>query len=423
VIRKFISFPIADLQHTKQQMLNWANRFNICCFLDNHQYTFSHTTVECILAAGAASSVSARAGNALDSFQDFYDQADDWIFGHLGYDLKNEIEVLRSDNPDGLLFPDLFFFVPEILVQLGPSAITIGVHGDGHEAIYREIMATEKVQQEQDAVTISHRYTKSEYVAIVEKLKQHILKGDCYEINFCQEFFAKNVRISPLELYISLSIASPNPFSAYYKLQDKYLLCLSPERYLKKEGRHIISQPIKGTSKRDKEHDREGISKLQNDSKERAENIMIVDLVRNDLSRICRKGSVQVDDLCAVYTFPQVYQMVSTISGELDEGVTASDAVRATFPMGSMTGAPKKKVMELIEHYEGSRRGLFSGSVGYFTPDGDFDLNVVIRSVLYNESEKYLSFHTGSAITFKSDPESEYEECLLKADAIKNALG
>jgi para-aminobenzoate synthetase component 1 len=200
---------------------------------------------------------------------------------------------------------------------------------------------------------------------------------------------------------------------------------MSPERYLKKEGSHLISQPIKGTSKRNTEDaglDEINKKNLRDSQKERAENIMVVDLVRNDLSRICRQGTVLVDELCAVYSFPQVHQMISTISGELKEGVGWTDAIRATFPMGSMTGAPKRKVMELIEKYEITKRGLFSGSLGYVTPQEDFDFNVVIRSVLYNAADKYLSFHTGSAITFSSDPETEYEECLLKAAAIKKAL-
>jgi len=423
VSRKFVSFPIADFQQIKLQMLSWGNRFNICCFLDNHQYEFSHHSIECMMAAGSIGSVSARADNALASFQDFYDKANDWIFGHFGYDLKNEIEALSSSNKDGLLFPDLFFFVPEILVQLSTTEITIGMPGEGHENIYQDIIQEEDRPSPRQPVTINHQYTKKEYVDIIEKLKLHILKGDCYEINFCQEFSATDVVISPIAVYKSLSASSPNPFSAYYKTGDKYLLCLSPERYLKKEGTHIISQPIKGTSKREKVSDTTNIKKLGDDKKERAENIMIVDLVRNDLSKICKKGSVKVDELCAVYAFPQVYQMVSTVSGELEEGISMKDTIKATFPMGSMTGAPKKKVMELIEKYENSRRGLFSGSVGYFTPDGDFDLNVVIRSVLYNASAKYLSFHTGSAITFRSDPEAEYEECQLKAEAIKKVLG
>lgn len=425
--RRFISFPLADLQQAKLQMLNWCKQFNICCFLDNHNYHLPHHSIECLLAAGSVRSISAVAGSALSQVRAFSMEQNDWIFGHLGYDLKNEIESLSSSNPDRVGFPDLFFFVPRFILQLADSSITIGSLDDDHEEVLKQITNSNSptVSFSNSPSSIFTRYSKEEYIATVEKLRQHILRGDCYEINFCQEFYAEQMHIDPLELYLTLSHSSPNPYSAFYKLNDRYLSCLSPERYLKKEGNNIWSQPIKGTSRRnteDPEADNQSITNLQNSAKERAENIMVVDIVRNDLSRICKQGTVAVDELCAVYSFPQVHQMVSTIAGELKEGINWTEAIRATFPMGSMTGAPKKKVMELIEKYELTKRGLFSGSIGYVNPAGDFDFNVVIRSVLYNAADKYLSFHTGSAITFNSSPEEEYEECLLKAGAIKKAL-
>lgn len=407
-------------------MLNWCNQFNICCFLDNHNYHHSHNSIECLVAAGCISSIQAQAGSALNQLSIFNNEHHDWIFGHLGYDLKNEIEELSSDNPDSVKFPDLFFFVPQFVIQLGESSISIGSTESNQHEIYNEINGFKiPVSIRLETVTpIKTRYTKGFYIETVEKLRQHILRGDCYEINLCQEFYAEEIGLDPINLFSLLSESSPNPFSAYYKLNDLYLACMSPERYLKKEGSRILSQPIKGTSKRIADADLDEINQnnLRHSEKERAENIMVVDLVRNDLSRICVEGSVNVDELCEIYTFPQVHQMISTISGTLKKGVDLSDAIRATFPMGSMTGAPKKKVMELIDRYELSKRGLFSGSIGYITPGKDFDFNVVIRSLLYNGSTKYLSFHAGSAITFNSDPETEYEECLLKAAAIKKAL-
>jgi para-aminobenzoate synthetase component 1 len=408
-------------------MLNWGNRFNICCFLDNHKYHLSHNSIECVLAAGSIAHLQAPAGNAINSLSAFYQTHHDWIFGHLAYDLKNEIEVLSSLNPDRVGFPDLFFFVPRYVLQLNETSLSVGSTGDDHHEIFQSITDIAIPVQKNVArvASIGNRNTRQQYVDTVTKLKQHILRGDCYEINLCQEFYAENVEIDPMQLYILLSASSPNPFSAFYKLNNLYMACMSPERYLKKEGRKILSQPIKGTSQRITENaELDSISRnnLKDSEKERAENIMVVDLVRNDLSRICVQGSVVVDELCGVYSFPQVHQMISTVSGELKKDVNWTEAIRATFPMGSMTGAPKKKVMELIEKYEATRRGLFSGSVGYINPDQDFDFNVVIRSVLYNSTSKYLSFHTGSAITFSSDPETEYEECLLKAAAIKKAL-
>jgi para-aminobenzoate synthetase component 1 len=228
-----------------------------------------------------------------------------------------------------------------------------------------------------------------------------------------------------LDLYESLTTISPNPFAAYYKLGDKHLLCASPERYLKKKGNKLFSQPIKGTSIRhphNVQKDENSRLNLFHSEKDRSENVMVVDLVRNDLAKICQEGTVQVEELFGIYSFPQVHQMISTVSGLMRENMTIIEALKATFPMGSMTGAPKRKVMELIEKYEQSRRGLFSGAVGYISPDSDFDFNVVIRSILYNSTNKYLSFQTGSGITFYSNPEHEYEECLLKALAIQKVL-
>ena len=201
-------------------------------------------------------------------------------------------------------------------------------------------------------------------------------------------------------------------------------MCASPERFLKKIKNTILSQPIKGTSKRGNniKEDEEEKKALQLNEKERSENTMIVDLVRNDLSKICTEGSVMVKEYLKIYSFPQVHQMISTISGNLRENISFSEILSATFPMGSMTGAPKKRVMELIEQYEKTKRGLFSGTVGYINPGGDFDFNVVIRSILYNEENNYLSIQAGSAITFKSDPHKEYEECNIKIEAMRQAL-
>ena len=428
VRRQFISFPIADFQQTKLQMLSWVNRFNICCFLDNQHYHLPLHSFECIAAAGSVQTLATAAGTAFDQVRSLYGQHNDWLFGHLSYDLKNETEHgLTSNNPDRIGFPDCCFFIPQVVLQLNEHELSIGAFDNQHESIFYEICTAGPVTgtNQQSFTAISNRISKEEYIHTIQQLQQHILRGDCYEINFCQEFFAENIVIDPLQVYNSLSNTSPNPFAAFYKTGQRYLLCASPERYLKKTGDKIISQPIKGTSKRnlfDTAEDAKNKEHLYNSSKDRSENVMIVDLVRNDLSKICEEASVQVEELFGVYSFPQVHQMISTISGQLRSDIHFIDAVKATFPMGSMTGAPKKKVMELIDQYEKTKRGIFSGAVGYITPEGDFDFNVVIRSILYNAADKYLSFQAGSGITFYSDPEKEYEECLLKAAAIKKVL-
>jgi para-aminobenzoate synthetase component 1 len=365
-------------------------------------------------------------GRAFEALQHFYAaNTNDWLFGHFGYDLKNETEDLSSGHTDGIGFGDLHFFVPEIIIELSNNDLKI--YADGREEeIFRQIRSEKTGSGEQKGtIVIQNRIAKKNYISIVEKLKQHILRGDCYEINFCQEFFAEDVDIDPLSVYNRLTTVSPNPFSVLYKLDSRYCLCASPERYLKKAGARVFSQPIKGTSKRDLQ-DQAADEQLKNyllqSNKEKSENVMVVDLVRNDLSRISKPGSVQVDELFGLYSFPQVHQMISTVSGELADGINWIDCVKATFPMGSMTGAPKKKVMELIEQYEQTKRGLFSGAIGYVKPGGEFDFNVVIRSILYNQADKYLSFQTGGGITYSSDPELEYEESLLKAGAMMKVL-
>ena len=273
-------------------------------------------------------------------------------------------------------------------------------------------------------VKVRLRIHKDAYFEKVRALLAHIHRGDIYEANFCQEFFSEDTEIAPLPTYLQLNAISRPPFASYLRLGDQYLLCASPERYLKKTGDTIISQPIKGTAPRSDDPIMDEILKksLLNDPKERAENIMITDLVRNDLSKRALKGSVEVSELCQVYAYRQVHQMVSTISCRVGQGVNPVDIIKDTFPMGSMTGAPKISAMKIIEELEETKRGLYSGAVGYFTPEGDFDFNVVIRSILYNHQKKYISYSVGSAITAKSNPEKEYQECLVKAKAMRSVL-
>jgi para-aminobenzoate synthetase component I len=426
-VKKCISFPVDDFNIFKTQMLNWVNRFNIFCLLDNRHYDFSKPAFECLLAAGSKANIEMQAGKAFEALRSFYAaNKDEWLFGHLGYDLKNEREKLHSGSADAVGFSDLHFFVPEIVLELNDKEVAIHCDDDA-KIIFDAILAcpTSITEIVKSAVVIQHKIERENYIGIIEKLRQHILRGDCYEINFCQEFFATGADIDPLYIYSRLIELSPNPFSVFYKLNSRYCLCASPERYLKKEGNKIISQPIKGTSKRDAANaaeDEKAKNYLSESEKEKSENVMVVDLVRNDLSRICKPGSVKVDELFAVYSFPQVHQMISTVSGELEAGKDWIDCIEATFPMGSMTGAPKKKVMEFIEQYEQTKRGLFSGAIGYVKPGGNFDFNVVIRSILYNAADKYLSFQAGGGITYNSDPALEYEESLLKVRAMMKVL-
>jgi para-aminobenzoate synthetase component 1 len=374
---------------------------------------------------------SATAGNnALQQVQQFLDNHKGrWIFGHLGYDLYTETSgvATQQGNAAATGFADISFFVPQYVVILKAQEVTIhSAKADG-ERVWQTIQLESALLVEEPATAppqLTPRTSKEQYLEDVTHLRTHIGRGDCYEINYCQEFFAENASIQPLTTYHRLSALSPNPFSAFYRRQHSYLLCASPERFLLKKGNKIYSQPIKGTAPRGPTllDDDTIKATLQASPKERSENVMVVDLVRNDLSRICRRGTVQVDELFGIYTYPQVHQMISTISGELEEGKSFTEILRATFPMGSMTGAPKHRVLQLINQYEHSPRGLFSGSVGYFAPNGDFDFNVVIRSLQYHAGSGYLSYHVGGGITWYSSPEQEYEECLVKAMAMRKAL-
>jgi para-aminobenzoate synthetase component I len=420
-------FAVDNFSEFRLKMLNWSNRFSIFCMLDNQQYSFTPPAFECILAAGCKKSITANAGNAFNTLQQFYNNRGGWLFGHLGYDLKNETEALVSENPDGIGFPDMFFFEPELVVKLCRKGVEIT--GTAHPgAVFKEIMeaARQPVTAAGTGIKPGSRFSKDKYVEAVKKIQQHITRGDCYVLNFCQEFFAEDILINPVNIYKKLITLSPNPFSALYRVNDCWCICASPERYLKKEGSHILSQPIKGTSGRhllDELQDEASRQHLRESEKEKSENVMVVDLVRNDLSKICREGSVEAGDLFGIYSFPQVHQMISTVTGELKAGVDFATIIKATFPMGSMTGAPKKRVLQLVEQYERTKRGLFSGAIGYINPEGDFDFNVVIRSILYNRANRYLSIQTGGAITFYSDAEKEYEECMLKAKAMMQVLG
>lgn len=408
-------------------MLNWASRFSIFSFLDNAYYSNGSSKFDCLLAAGDKDSISFTGSNGFNLLQKFSDQHKDWLFGHFGYEALSEINidpVLLHNEVD---FGNGFFFVPQIVVQFKEGLLFIETDEENPSDIFHQIENESAFinQPQKSVVNFTNGITAESYKERLTAIKKHILRGDCYELNFCQSFFANDVCIDPLFFYSRLAEISPNPFGAFYKLKDKYCLCASPERFLKKQGEDIISQPIKGTSKRDLSDlniDEANRQYLQNSSKEKIENVMVVDLVRNDLSRICREGTVHVKELFGIYSFPQVHQMISTVAGKLQYGIQWTDAIKACFPMGSMTGAPKIRVMELINEYEETPRGLFSGSIGYVDPSSDFDFNVVIRSLMYDDTKKLITFKAGGGITFNSDIEEEYKESLLKAGAIISLL-
>lgn len=417
-------------ENFKKQLLNWAQQFDDVIWFDSNNYPSKYSSYDAVLAVDAVTSIRTDYLGAFDKLQEYQSTTKDWIFGYLTYDLKNDVEDLTSTNFDGLDFPELYFFQPKKIFLFKGDSVELSylrMVDDEFESDLDEIKNTvtsSEVEKSQSPIKIKLRIHKDEYFEKVGTMLSHIQRGDIYEANFCQEFYAEDSHINPLETYFKLNAISKPPFATFLKLEDKFLLSATPERYIKKMGQDVISQPIKGTAKRseDAKLDKELASALSNDEKERSENIMIVDLVRNDLSLTALKGSVNVEELCKVYTFPQVHQMISTISSKVSEDTEPVSLLCTTFPMGSMTGAPKISAMTIIEDLEETKRGLYSGSVGYFTPEGDFDFNVVIRSILYNASESYISYSVGSAITAKSNPLKEYEECLVKAKAMREVL-
>ena len=428
-MRTHKTYKVANVQQFKQHLLNWSNQFEDIIWLDSNNYKQQYSNYDAVLAVDTFTSLQTDFHQAFDKLKDYQTTTNDWIFGYLSYDLKNDVEPLKSENFDGLRFPDLYFFQPKKLFFLKRNSVELHylkMVDDEMDADFETISNFEILEKpsSKSPIKIHLRIHKDEYFEKLEKMLAHIHRGDIYEANFCQEFYAENTTINPLEIYNKLNTISTPPFATFLKQNDKYLLSASPERYLKKEGATIISQPIKGTAKRDEDFMIDSLLKhdLVANPKERSENIMIVDLVRNDLSLTAKKGSVKVEELCKVYTFEQVHQMISTVTSQVREEVHPVDVIKTTFPMGSMTGAPKISAMKIIEDLEATKRGLYSGAVGYFSPEGDFDFNVVIRSILYNQSKKYVSYSVGGAITAKSDPTQEYEECLIKAKAMRTVL-
>lgn len=428
--RTTATFSIENTRIFSEKLLVWAQQFETLVWLDSNEHQQKYSAFDGILAVDEFTSIKTDAYTAFEKLKEYQTTTNDYIFGYLSYDVKNDTELLSSKNFDGLGFSDLFFFQPQKIIFIKGNSVEFQYLKMVDSEInndFNHIVSTQnspEKKHKKSPVKLTPRISKETYLEKVTQALQHIHRGDIYEMNLCQEFYAENTYIQPLAVYQHLNIISKAPFATFLKIDQHYLLGASPERYLKKEGSKIVSQPIKGTAKRatNADEDSQRAFALLNDKKEQSENVMIVDLVRNDLSKNAKKGSVRVEELCNVYTFEQVHQLISTIVSEVPENTNPIDILKNTFPMGSMTGAPKIAAMNLIETLEDSKRGVYSGTVGYLTPNGDFDFNVVIRSILYNQENQYLSYTVGSAITSKSFPEKEYEECMLKAAAMKLVL-
>lgn len=425
------SFEVTD--NLLFKLAEWGNHFDPFFYYRTNNYNSdAYSKFGFLMGVGSFQTFSESASHsALSLFQSFIGNYSDWLFGFFTYDFKNALENIETKAPSYFFFPDIYFVSPRYVFRdmNGKLVCDYETRCDTESTIAHLINIILESNAEITDIHISDielhaKTSKSEYLNATQCLLDHITRGDIYEVNYCMEFYADIVLKNPLHFYYKLIEISPTPFSAYVKVNDNHLLSASPERYITKQGKKLISQPIKGTIKRGENAAEDEIlqNSLKNNQKELSENVMIVDLVRNDLSRIAEKGSVKVPELNKIYTFPQVFQLISTVEANLKEGLNWFDVIKATFPMGSMTGAPKINAMKLIDMHEKSARNLYSGAVGYVTPNQDFDFNVVIRSILYNETRHYLSFSAGSAITANSDLLQEYDECLLKTKAIRILL-
>jgi para-aminobenzoate synthetase component 1 len=416
------SYSIINKDEFVEKIIQFSSVKNNFVLLNSNDYSDEY---DLIVAYGIESSIKSSK-NSLIKLDNYIDSVDDWVFGYLSYDLKNEIEDLNDKNEDIFNLPNINFFQPKViwLIKNGTATI-LSLNKKNLIDDWVQINSLNCLETlTKSKINLKSRGSKDDYIIKINGIKERILKGDCYEMNFCFDMYCKNNTIDPYQTYIKLNNYTRSPMSTFLKLDNLYLMSSSPERFIKKENKKIISQPIKGTAKRglDSHEDKEITNKLLSDPKELSENHMIVDLVRNDLSRIAEKGSVRVKKLNKLNTFKRVHQLISTIEANIQSNIEFSKIIEGTFPMGSMTGAPKIKSMNIIDEYESVKRGLYSGSVGYIKPNKDFDFNVIIRSIIYDRSLKEINVSVGSAITFKSDPESEYDECLIKAEPMIRSL-
>jgi len=416
--KKFFPEQLPSLQ----QFISWGNQQDHFMLLNSNRQSTpsdSYGNYDLLIAAGSLEEINS--GNAFQSLNDLQERGD-WLFGYLSYDIKNQVEKLSSKNFDGIGAPDFLFFRPKYVIEIkdGKACIHYIEETDDEKSLgdlMHSIQEWKPKKAEEYIPEIQARVAREEYLSAVEGIRKHLARGDIYEMNYCMEFYSEGALIDAGQTYLRLNERSPMPFSAFMHFNSLSLMCASPERFLARRGSKIISQPIKGTARRggNEDEDQRIAEQLRNDPKEKSENVMIVDLVRNDLSRTAAKGSVVVEELFGVKTFRQLHQLESTVVSKVKEGVTNAEIIRNAFPMGSMTGAPKIRAMEIIEDMEATRRGVYSGTLGYIRPDGDFDFNVIIRSLVYESEKKYLSYMAGSAITYACQAEKEYEECLLKA--------
>ena len=361
-----------------------------------------------------------------EELKDWMAASKDWLFGWIGYDARLSLHRFAEECLVASAMPALMLVKPKHVARITRGGYEM-VKGEWKEEWNHWLTADstdEAFLRHNEGIELKPGISASEYNRHAKDLMHQIQLGNVYEANYCIDFQSTQRLENPVMTWKKMNALTQAPFAGYAQYGAYHVLSASPERYLKREGNRVISQPIKGTSRRGSstEEDEQLKVSLAHSKKERAENVMIVDLVRNDLSRCAVRGSVRVDELYGLYTFPTVHHLISTVSCDVDETCTWVDLIQATFPMGSMTGAPKISAMNWIDKHERLSRGIYSGALGYIEPGGNFDFNVVIRSLQYNSEVPVITSNVGGAITSLSDVESEYDECLLKSSAVLRAL-
>ncbi len=413
-------FEIEDVEQLLETVAYWAAGYDHFAVFVTDRRNF-----RCAVGAAQYIEITETSG-ALSKLEAFHAAASGRIVGYMGYDLKNDVEQLTSANPDCLGMPEAAFFLPEMWISCTDGLVILESSAENilNDALDTLRYPSPFTPRKAPSIALVASESRDSYIKGVQSLQQHLHHGDIYEANFCMQFHGQAVGLSPLHRFIKLQSLTEAPFSVFARFEDHYIMCASPERFLKRKGTLLTSQPIKGTIRRSDNPtvDNELKEQLSKDPKEQSENVMIVDLVRNDLSRVAAPDSVKVAELYGIHTFKTVHHMISTVEATLLEGQSSWDAIRACFPMGSMTGAPKVSAMKLIEAHEHFKRGAYSGAFGWMEPNGDFDFNVMIRSLFFNSATQTIAFSVGSAITVQAHAEKEYEECLLKAAALLQSL-
>ena len=349
-----------------------------------------------------------------------------WI-GYFSYDLKHDLETLHKERKQHIQTDGLCFIRFGIYHFFNNDTQTSHIAYETEDDLKKYLSSLNKTSSEDPSVphirNVHSNFTKESYLNAVEKVKDYIYEGDIFEANLTRKFFGEfQSPVNGKSLFLTLLKQSPSQYSAFIKIETLEIVSSSPERFIKIKNRRINSKPIKGTRPRGTtvEEDERIITELHSSEKDRAENLMIVDLVRNDIGKIAEVGSVHVPDLFKVETYQTVHQLVSTIEGKIAETSTILDAIKSCFPPGSMTGAPKIRAMEICTEIEDYTRGIYSGAIGYIGFDGYVDLSVVIRTLLIKNNQ--FEFQVGGAIVADSDAESEYQETLDKAKAICKVL-